>query len=90
MQIKKRAALNKENRKRGTSGNGDGKDVSHKKTGKTLTIHVFIAEKLMTLVSYLSIMFILGLVAGRMSQQMSYAPAPVVIRRKEVPPSLNG
>ena len=35
MQIKKRAALNKENRKRGTYGNGDGKDVSHKKNGKT-------------------------------------------------------
>ena len=35
MQIRKRAALNKENRKRGTYGNGDGKDVSHKKNGKT-------------------------------------------------------
>ena len=35
MQIKKRAALNKENRKRGTYGNGDGKDVSHRKNGKT-------------------------------------------------------
>ena len=35
LQIKKRAALNKENRKRGTYGNGDGKDVSHKKNGKT-------------------------------------------------------
>ena len=35
MQIKKRTALNKENRKRGTYGNGDGKDVSHKKNGKT-------------------------------------------------------
>ena len=35
MQIKKRSALNKENRKRGTYGNGDGKDVSHKKNGKT-------------------------------------------------------
>ena len=31
----KRAALNKENRKRGTYGNGDGKDVSHKKDGST-------------------------------------------------------
>ena len=31
----KRAALNKENRKRGTYGNGDGKDVSHTKSGKT-------------------------------------------------------
>jgi hypothetical protein len=31
----KRAALNKENRKRGTYGNGDGKDVSHSKGGKT-------------------------------------------------------
>ena len=35
LQIKKRTALNKENRKRGTYGNGDGKDVSHKKNGKT-------------------------------------------------------
>ena len=34
-QKKRRAALNKENRKRGTYGNGDGKDVSHKKNGKT-------------------------------------------------------
>ena len=32
----KRAALNKENRKRGTYGNGDGKDVSHKKDGSTI------------------------------------------------------
>ena len=31
LQISKRSALNKENRKRGTYGNGDGKDVSHKK-----------------------------------------------------------
>ena len=31
----KRAALNKENRTRGTYGNGDGKDVSHSKGGKT-------------------------------------------------------
>ena len=35
LQIKKRTELNKENRKRGTYGNGDGKDVSHKKNGKT-------------------------------------------------------
>ena len=28
LQIKKRSALNKENRRRGTYGNGDGKDVS--------------------------------------------------------------
>ena len=35
LQIKKRSELNKENRKRGTYGNGDGKDVSHKKNGKT-------------------------------------------------------
>ena len=35
-QKKRRAALNKENRKRGTYGNGDGKDVSHKANGKTV------------------------------------------------------
>lgn len=35
LQIKKRTQLNKENRNRGTYGNGDGKDVSHKKNGKT-------------------------------------------------------
>ena len=35
LQISKRSALNKDNRKRGTYGNGDGKDVSHKKNGKT-------------------------------------------------------
>jgi hypothetical protein len=35
-QKKKRAALNKENRRRGTYGNGDGLDVSHKKSGKTV------------------------------------------------------
>ena len=35
LQIAKRSALNKENRKRGTYGNGDGKDVSHRKNGKT-------------------------------------------------------
>lgn len=31
---KYRAELNRENRKRGTYGNGDGKDVSHTKSGK--------------------------------------------------------
>ena len=36
MQIKKRSELNKENHKRGTYGNGDGKDVSHKKDGSTV------------------------------------------------------
>ena len=36
LQIRKRATLNKENRKRGTYGNGDGKDVSHKKDGSTV------------------------------------------------------
>ena len=35
LQIKKRTKLNQENRKRGTYGNGDGKDVSHKKDGST-------------------------------------------------------
>jgi uncharacterized phage-associated protein len=35
MQIKKRSELNKINRKAGTYGNGDGKDVSHKKDGST-------------------------------------------------------
>ena len=35
-QKKKRAALNRENRRRGTYGNGDGLDVSHKKNGKTV------------------------------------------------------
>jgi hypothetical protein len=35
MQIQKRVELNRENRKRGTYGNGDGKDVSHKKDGST-------------------------------------------------------
>ena len=34
-QKKKRAALNAENRKRGTYGNGDNLDVSHKKGGGT-------------------------------------------------------
>ena len=32
---KYRAGLNKENRRRGTYGNGDGKDVSHKRGGGT-------------------------------------------------------
>ena len=36
LQIRKRTQLNKENRKRGTYGNGDGKDVSHKKDGSTV------------------------------------------------------
>ena len=35
LQINKRVALNRENRKRGTYGNGDGKDVSHRKDGST-------------------------------------------------------
>jgi len=35
LQIKKRTKLNQENRNRGTYGNGDGKDVSHKKDGST-------------------------------------------------------
>ena len=34
-QKKKRAELNAENRKRGTYGNGDNMDVSHKKGGGT-------------------------------------------------------
>ena len=33
---KRRAELNKINRQKGTYGNGDGKDVSHKKNGKTV------------------------------------------------------
>ena len=33
---KRRAALNRENRKRGTYGNRDGLDVSHKKSGRTV------------------------------------------------------
>ena len=36
LQIEKRVKLNRENRKRGTYGNGDGKDVSHKKDGSTV------------------------------------------------------
>jgi len=35
LQINKRVELNKINRERGTYGNGDGKDVSHKKDGST-------------------------------------------------------
>jgi len=35
MQIRKRVELNKINRKAGTYGNGDGLDVSHKKSGGT-------------------------------------------------------
>jgi hypothetical protein len=35
-QKKRRAALNKDNRNRGTYGNGDGLDVSHKKSGRTV------------------------------------------------------
>ena len=35
-QRKKRAALNAENRRRGPYGNGDGKDVSHKRDGSTV------------------------------------------------------
>jgi len=31
--VRYRTKLNKENRKRGTYGNGDGKDLSHTKTG---------------------------------------------------------
>ena len=34
-QKKKRAALNRENHKRGTYGNGDGKDVAHTSDGRT-------------------------------------------------------
>ena len=36
MQITKRSKLNAETHKRGTYGNGDGKDVSHKKDGSTV------------------------------------------------------
>ena len=35
-QKRKRAELNRENRKRGTYGNGDGKDVSHRTDGSTV------------------------------------------------------
>ena len=36
LQIQKRVELNRENHKRGTYGNGDGMDVSHKKDGSTI------------------------------------------------------
>jgi len=32
-EVSKRTALNRENRKRGTYGNGDGKDISHTRSG---------------------------------------------------------
>lgn len=35
LQIANRTRLNQENRRRGTYGNGDGKDVSHRKDGST-------------------------------------------------------
>jgi hypothetical protein len=35
LQIKKRARLNKENRRRGTYGNNDRRDVAHTESGKT-------------------------------------------------------
>lgn len=35
LQIEKRKRLNAKNRELGTYGNGDGKDVSHTKSGKT-------------------------------------------------------
>ena len=35
LQIEKRKRLNAKNREAGTYGNGDGKDVSHTKSGKT-------------------------------------------------------
>ena len=35
-EVKKRVELNAENRKRGTYGNGDGKDVAHTKSGTRL------------------------------------------------------
>ena len=35
-EVKKRVELNAENRKRGTYGNGDGKDVAHTKSGTKL------------------------------------------------------
>lgn len=34
-EIEKRVSLNRENRRRGTYGNGDGLDVSHMSNGKT-------------------------------------------------------
>ena len=36
LQIEKRVELNRENHKRGTYGNGDDMDVSHKKDGSTV------------------------------------------------------
>jgi hypothetical protein len=36
LQIEKRVELNRENHKRGTYGNGDDMDVSHKKDGSTI------------------------------------------------------
>ena len=36
LQIEKRVELNRENHKRGTYGNGDNMDVSHKKDGSTI------------------------------------------------------
>lgn len=38
-EIEKRVALNRENRKRGTYGNGDKLDVSHMSNGKTKLEH---------------------------------------------------
>jgi hypothetical protein len=35
LKIARRSELNKKNRELGTYGNGDGKDVSHTKSGKT-------------------------------------------------------
>jgi hypothetical protein len=35
-EVKKRVELNRENRKRGTYGNGDGMDVAHTKSGTKL------------------------------------------------------
>ena len=35
LQLKKRSALNKDNRRRGTYGHGAGKEVTHKNNGKT-------------------------------------------------------
>lgn len=35
-EMERRVELNRENRKRGTYGNGDKKDVSHTKSGKTM------------------------------------------------------
>lgn len=38
-EVKKRTLLNKENRRRGTYGNGDNKDVSHMSNGSTRLEH---------------------------------------------------